>query len=367
MVNTNSNIFEPLTLQATVDAMEPNKGLMLLNSTKQESEENFTFSWDMKFGGGTSVAEFNTPNAKANMVDRTGAKSNTQIATMAYMREADYFNYTNTNWLKDPTSINDPGVKLRGEQKVADQIRHMADRLDNRIEKSLWAAIQGSLNYTGKNTGPLNVDYKFKSSHKPTLGSTELWDAVLADTAAVDFKKLIDNIRGFKKLIEIDGGVEVKEVFATGKTIDLLMDVWQRAVLNGLPDRYITDSQIAEYLSTGTISGGFMGINTWTRVDQNLSIEQPDGSIVVESYLPHGTVVLANRTENSALSLYNGPSADWDSGGKIGRFTKSWVDPDPSGRAFLIEQSFLPVIKAPDQFVVAKVASDTWRDAQDWR
>lgn len=364
MAETPSNIFEPMTLQALVNSLEPKQGHLLLNSTRKEQEENFTFSWDISFGTGTSIAEFNVPNSKANMVDRAGSKSNTAIATMAYMREADYFNYTNVNWLKDPASINDPSVKLRGEQKVADQIKHMADRFDNRIEWSLWKAMQGSLTYNGKNTGPLNVDYRIRPEHKVTFAAADQWD----NTTAADFKKLIDGIRGLKKLIEVDGGVPVTEIFATGKTIDLLMDVWQRAVLNGMPDRYITDGQIAEYMSTGVITGGFMGVDTWTRVDQYLPVNQPDGSVVVDSYLPHGTLILANRTENNALSLYNGPSADWDAPqGHIGRFSKSWIDPDPSGRAFLIEESFLPVIKAPDQFVIAKVTSDTWRDAQDWR
>lgn len=364
MVDNPSSIFEPMTLQALVDSLEPNQGHMLLNSTATQDEENFTFAWDVSFGRGTSLAEFNAPNAKANMVDRVGAKFNTVNATMAYIREADFFNFTNTNWLKDPNSVNDPRVKLRGEQAVAEQVQHMADRVDNRIEWSLWKAIQGRLNYTGRNTGPLEVDYRFRDNHNVTFAAADQWD----NSDDPDFKRLIDNIRALKRLVEVDGGVPVTEVFATGKTIDLLMDVWQRAVLNGMPDRFISDQQIADYLSTGAITGGFMGVDTWQRVDQYLPVEQADGSIEVDNYLPHGTLVLANRTANNALRLYNGPSADWDAPtGHIGRFTKSWTEPDPTGRAFLIEHSFLPVISRPDQFVVAKVTSQEWADAQDWR
>ena len=361
--NITSNIFEPTVFQEMVNALEPAQGLMLYNSVKKDTADGFNHGWDIHYGASSSVAELNTTNSKANIAPRIGDKISRGIATLAYIREGDRFEFTNSQFLKDPSTPLDSGVILNGEEKIAEQVKHVNDRVNNRIEVSLWQALQGKMSYTGDRTGPIEVDYKFRASHKQVLAAADQWDAA----TGADFMKIISSIRGAKRVIEVDGGVPVTDVFATRQTIDLLMDAWTKGVIDGMPEKMLSDRQISEYFATGQIKGGFMGVDTWTTVEQYIPNTQADGSVVVESAIPHGLILLGNRSANNALRLVSGPSADFDAPrGHTGRFAKSWLEKDPTGRLFLIEESFLPIITRPDQFATLKVASDTWANAQKW-
>ena len=364
MANETSNIFEPVVFQEMVNALEPAQGLLLLNSTKTETSDSMNIGWDIHFGAASTVAPLNVPNSKATLAPRQGAKRNQGIASLAYVRHGDRFEFTNSQFLKDPSTPLDSGVIQNGEEKVAEQVKLVADSIDNTKEIALWSAIRGNYNYTSQLTGPVSVDYKFRASHKIVLPVGAQWD----NPALVDFRTIINNIRAAKRVIEVDGGVPVLEVFASRQTLDLLLDAWQRAMLNSsTPEKFLSDRMISEYMSTGKITGDFMGVNTWTAVDENIPLIKEDGSIEVTSNIPHGTLVLANRTANNALKMVIGPSADFDAPrGHTGRFAKTWLDSDPTGRQFLIEESFLPIITRPDQFATVKVASDTWINGVKW-
>jgi hypothetical protein len=74
-------------------------------------------------------------------------------------------------------------------------------------------------------------------------------------------------------------------------------------------------------------------------------------------YLADDTILLGDFSTNRPVELVEGPTADFSAPANfIGRYSKSWQEPDPSGRQVLIEYNFLPIVTRPEQFVIADVS-----------
>lgn len=363
MQNVTSNMFEPQIFQELVNALEPAKGLKLYNSVKKETTVFPYAQWTVKHGRWSELAEFNVPNSKANVIERQPQKQSVGQASLAYMREGDYFTPTATLLLKDVEAGNEAALKP-AEAVIAEQVAEVNSRIDNRIEWMLWQALQGEIRYEGKNTGPITVDFDMDPTHKITLGAGQQWDGT--GSTAPSVSALINTLRGWNQLIQKDASVPNSEVYLTKATFDLLIQAWTDAATSDANRALLTDAMINQYYATGEI-GGFMGVEKWTTVEQYYDVRNADGSVTVKPYVPHGTVIFGNTTQNSPLKYVQGPSADFSAPSRTpGRFAKNWVTEDPSGRQFLIEEMGLAVLTNPDQVAVAKVASDTWINAQTW-
>jgi hypothetical protein len=102
------------------------------------------------------------------------------------------------------------------------------------------------------------------------------------------------------------------------------------------------------YYTTGTIPN-FLGMD-WTPVEHVYETDAGDEI----GYLADDTLILGNFDANRPVELLEGPTADFSAPqGFVGRYSKSWQEPDPSGRQVLIEYNFLPIVTRPEQFVVA--------------
>lgn len=362
--NFTSSLFEPEVFQQMVSSLEPARGLELYNSVQKDSTPYPMATWTQNKGSVSELAEYNVPNSKANLVDRGPSGSSERSASFAYIREADYFTPTATMLLKDVEQKQDKTALVPAEKLVAEQVATVNGRIDSRIEWSLWQALQGELNYSGKNTGTIKVDYGFQSTHKITLSTSDQWDQTPS------LESLISTIRSTKQIIRKDSGVDVTEVYLTKATLDLLIDTWRKSAIaaNASNAGILTDAQINEYYTTGEIKTNFMGIQSWKTIDQYYDERNADGqTFAVKSYLPHGRVIFGNRAANNALRYTSGPSMDFDAPrGHMGRFAKNWTEKDPSGYQFLIEEHGLPILTHPDQFARVDVASSTWVNAQTW-
>ena len=359
--NFTSDLFEPKVFLEMTRAMEPNRGLLLYNSTAKDTTVFPYAEWVQKNGRFSELAEYNLPNSKANLIDRQPGGQTPRNAALAYIREGDYFTPTATLFIKDIEAGNAAAVKP-AEKIIAEQVQEVNDRINNRIEWSLWQAVQGELTYTGKNTGTFTVDYGFRDTHKATLSSDDQW------TGTPTVESLITTIRNAKRTVLKDGGVDANEVFLTGPTMDLLISAWTHAAVSDANRQLLTDTQLNQYYATGEIKG-FMGTETWKTLDQYYDVRNADGQTVeTKSYLPHGTVLFMNRNANKAIRYVTGPTADLEAPrGHIGRFSKTWFNEDPSGQQFIVEEMGLPVVDRPDQFMTLNVASTEWVEQQSWQ
>lgn len=359
--NITSTMFEPQIFLSMVQQLEPSRGLTLYNSVRKDTTPFPFVQWTTSRGRFSELAEYNAPNAKANLIERQPSGTSTENAALAYIREGDYFTPSATLHLKDAEAGNEAAI-APAERLVAEQVQTVNDRINNRIEWSLWQAVQGGITYTGANTGSFNIDFGFRNDHKTTLGADDQWT-----NDDISVASIIETIRGTKNKIRRNGGVDVSEVWLTTATMDLLIEAMRKALLSNDSRWLISEAQINQYLQTGNIDG-FMGVQSWKTLEQYYDVRNEDGqSVEVKPYIPHGTVLFMNRDANNALRYVTGPTADFDAPrGHIGRFAKNWTNPDPSGRQFLIEESGLPILDRPDQFATVKVASDTWINDQTW-
>lgn len=355
--NETSSIFDPQVFNEMVNAFEPNREHVLYNSVRKTTTTYPYAQWTKKYGRASTLAEYNVPNAKANVIEKEGGEEQGSSALM-YIREGQYFTPSVTLFSRD-IEAGDTNAIVPAERLVADEVKAVNDRIDNRIEWSLWQAVQGGFTYKGNATGTVNVDYGFRDTHKATLEAAQMWDA---GTATID--TLISNLRNMKTLIQKDGGVPVTDVYLSQATFDLLIDAWTKSATDSSNRSLLSDRMLDQYMSEGKIDG-FMGVGSWKTQNSYYDVRNADGSVDIFPYVPHGTIIFGNLSANGPLRYEQGPSVDFDAPqGHIGRFAKNWLSKDPSGRQFLIEEHGLPVLDRPDQFATLKVASDEWAAQQ---
>lgn len=358
MQNASSNIFDPQVFQEMVAALEPNRDLTLYNAVPKETTPYPYAMWTRKYGRASTLAEYNVPNAKANLIDKEGS-SDAGSSALMYIREGDYFTPSVTMLARD-VEAGHTNALLPMEQQVAEQTKAVNDRINTRIEWSLWQAAQGSLSYKGHNTGQINVDYGFRATHKATLAAGDMFDS-----ATVSIQSIITAIRNMKSLVRKDGGVEATDVYLTRQTFDLLIDAWTKSFTSDSNRSLLSDRMVDQYITEGKIDG-FMGVGSWKIQESYYDVKRADGGFDSLPFLGHGKLVFGNFTANRPIRYVQGPSVDFSAGqGHIGRFAKNWLNEDPSGRQFLIEEHGFPILDRPDQFATLKVASDAWATAQE--
>lgn len=329
------SLFEPQILRELVRKFPIKPQHVLLNKVPKTTTPTSYYEWDI-IRRSHQMAGFNVPNAEAHINAPEGFER--QSASLAYVREKVVWQPTTINWLRQLGTLSDVAP---AEVAVRRDLEMVADKIDNRWEWSLWQALQGSVTISQPDTGTTTVDYRFAASHKPTASTS--W-------ATADPQEIIANVNAWKEIIRQDsGGVDANVAYVSTKVLTAITNAFVGNTA------FLSDSMRNEYFSTGTLKG-FLGMN-WT-VNDSFYQEKNATTGVLENkrFLPEDKVIFANLDTNSPVEFVRGPSADHDAPqGFTGRFTKSWVEPDPSYRQALIEEHALPVITRPEQILVATV------------
>jgi hypothetical protein len=360
------SLLEPLVLRGVVEKWTTPETLLMLNRLDQSPHPFPYATWDV-VKGSRMVAKPNVPNSEAHIIGRLGRSQ--ESAAFIYLREKKVFEPTTLHWLREPGQI----AATNAERAVLREINDLNQRFDNFAEWSIWQALGGSITY---NYGDVQaqVDYKFPSSHfvtpaaawvsntsltydTGTGANTDLSNAntnLSAGTGTVTYAspfQIIEDVRSWKRIVQIHGRVPAKEVFATSVTMAALMEAWVHAGAGStvnIPATMLSDRMKDEYYSSGIISG-FMGL-TWTTVEQ--VYESDAGNITF--FVPDGQLYLGNYTDQRPLELVIGPTADDEApNGYTGKYAKTWKEKDPSARQYLLEWHLLPVIYRPEQMLVA--------------
>ena len=352
------SLLEPMVLRGVVEKFTTPDTLLMLNRLDQTPWPYPTAVWDV-IKGSRMRAQPNVPNSEAHIVSRLGRSQET--ANFIYLREKKVFEPTTLHWLRLPGEL----AQVNAEQAVLREINDLNIRFDNFAEWSIWQALGGSITYN-YNDVQATVNYGFPSSHSVTPGTA--WVSGLGgswtsnqSTAGVALNtgtpayatpiSMVEDIRAWKRLVQIHGRVPAKEVFATSVTMAALMEAWVHAGAGStvnIPASMMSDRMKDEYYSSGIISG-FMGL-TWTTVEQ--VYESDTGFITF--FVPDGQLYLGNYTDQRPVELLIGPTADDEApDGFCGKYAKTWKEKDPSARQYLLEWNLLPVITRPEQMVVA--------------
>lgn len=326
------SLLEPTVLRGLVEKLRTPESLIMTNRLPKSSWPYPIARWDV-IKGSRAVARPNVPNSEAHIVPRLGRSQ--ESASFIYMREKKVFEPTTIHWIREPGTL----AALNAERAVLREVNDLNLRFDNFVEFCCWQAVMGRiiLDYDDVQA---DIDYKYTAAHKPTAAT--LWT-----TATVP--QIISDIRAWKRLIQRDGQVPVREAFASENTLALIFEAFAR---DGNAAGLMSDRMRDEYYSSGMLPG-FLGMN-WIAVE---SVYE-DGTGAETRFLAEGKLILANMEDNRPIELLEGPTADDEAPrGHTGKFAKTWREPDPSHRQYLLEYNFLPIITRVEQFVVATVGT----------
>lgn len=335
------SLLEPLVLLATVEKLPSPQNMILLNSTPKRQVPTQTVTWDI-IRGSRQMAKPNVPNSEAHIVGRLGREQ--ASASLLYVREKKVFEPTTLMWLREVGTVNG---KINAEREVVRELQDLNNRIDAFVEYTLWKALGGVMVLDFPDV-QASVDYKFPADHRVTASTP--W-------ATATPTQIIEDVQAWRKLVLNHGRVAANKAYATQATLDRIMHAFaaNASVDGGLvlqaAGGLLSDRMKDQYVATGTLPG-FLGLD-WTPVEH---VYETDAGEEI-GYLADDTIILGNFDTNRPTELLEGPTADFSAPQNfIGRFSKSWTEPDPSGRQVLIEYNFLPIVTRPEQFVISDVS-----------
>jgi hypothetical protein len=338
-------LLQPVNFRAAIEQFIPPQELILLNRFRRQGMSDYTAAWDI-YTSTRMVAKPNVPNSEAHIVslgERSAAR-----ASWIYLRTKMGFRPSTTRMLR---AIGNRVDQRRTEAEVLRDVQQLDITFDNFAEMCWWSAMSGKLSaeYRGN---VWDVDYMYPESHQPVPAVS--W-------ANASPAKIMHDINTWKELIRRDSQVEPDEVYTTKNTMRLIWNAFARITNEDGSDSNVASSLLSErmkdqYYATGEF-GEFLGLN-WRMVDS--TYQQDSGTFA--DFVPDGALYMGNYNRNNFAETWEGPSFDFAApDGYIGKFAKNWENDDPSGRWFLLEWSFLPIIFRPLQCLfVSSVAPDLY-------
>lgn len=333
------SLLEPMVLRGVVEKFTTPETLVMLGRVPQTPWPFPSVTWDV-IKGSRMVAKPNVPNSEAHIVPRLGRSQ--EAASFIYLREKKVFEPTTLHWLRTPGEI----AATNAEKAVLREVADLNQRFDNFAELLLWGALRGNLVFDYPDVQAA-VDYKFPASHKPH-------PAVGWDTATP--QQIVSDIRAWKRLIQRDGRVPATEAFATELTLTYIFDSFATHGVAGtfLGGTLLSDRMKDQYYTQGTLPG-FMGLN-WSTVE---SIYDDDAGVHT-LFVPDNALYLGNYTDQKPIEMMIGPTADDEAPDNYtGKYSKSWKEPDPSARQFMLEWHLLPIVTRPEQLLFIQDVTST--------
>lgn len=320
------SLLDPVVILKTIEKFTTPQTNMAMSQIFDSTEDSTdsTAEWDVVVGN-REIAKPNVPNSEAHIVPQLGIGRKT--ASFIYLREKKVFKPTTIRWLRNIGSNS----RARGnaEKAVLRELNDLDRRFDAFMEWCCWGAMRGNLvlNFPDLKA---NVNYLFPASHKPTLAIP--W-------SSITLAEFIEQITALKRVIALDARTPATDVFISGPTMDKVVRILAASPL------LLSDRMRDQLVSTGVVMG-LLGLN-WHINDYGYV----DDSLTERKYVADGELFMYTKA-NRAQYLMQGPSADHEAPeGFVGKFVKSWLEPDPSGRQHLEEWHALPIIERPEQHI----------------
>lgn len=296
-----------------------------------------TWSYDI-IRGNLLMSKPNVPNSEAYLRGQQGVGS--AAGSFIYMRDKKMFEPTTLYFLRMPGTLN----ARNAEFAVAREVKDLDDAIERFVEYCIWQMfINGTLTVSRPDAPPVTVDYKVPNSHKVT--ASPLWSS----TSTAD---VLGNVAVWKQQIVIDSTFTPTDIFMTTSSFNSY--VMQNTALRNV----LSNEQKAEYVATGTVRG-MAGMN-WTSYDLSYVDDwSTPGTQVTTQYIPNNKLLMMAK-DGDPWKIWEGLSSDHQALAQnpnyTGKFTKSWVEEDPSNRVVLEEYPFIPILQRPYNILVATIA-----------
>jgi hypothetical protein len=331
------SLYNPMVLSETVKKMTTPDNLILLNRVPKRPYGFLTVAWDI-IRGSRSRGQFNTIGAEAHVVARLG-RAKGSAEGLSY-REKKLFEPNTVQMIRAAGSLD----RIAVEEEIMLEVADLNLRADNLAEWTLWQMLSGTLDIdvtTGTQVVAASVDYKMLATHKPQT-------AIGWDTASP--QNIVSDINAWKRLIKKDSQVPALEVFATEETIDYIFKAFASTSLSSgtgiMGSMLLSDRMKEQYFNTGKLTG-FGGL-TWTPVE----IWWEDSAGTEHQFLSDNALFMVNLRDNRPWELKQLPVYDFDAPlSHRGKFSKVWVEKDPSWEQHLLAWNFLPILTRPEQII----------------
>jgi hypothetical protein len=331
------SLLQPTVMNGVIRTMDAPQELLGLSMLPKEPHPFPTVRYDT-LRGSRLLSKPNVPNSEAHIVPKLGVGQ--LVAGYFYIRDKKVFEPTTLYWIRQPGTL----ATKYAEAAVLRETQDLSDRVDRFVEFTIWQGMFAGAIHINEPDVKANVDFQIASSHKPTVIEGEEWTTTsevvgVGTSYTAPAKK---HITTWKRLMARDSLVQATDVYLNSLTLEILMRNIDFRGIN------ISDRQRDALLNTGSIPG-LWGLD-WHEYD----LAYDTGSGIVP-FIPDGKIVIVGNT-GRPFALLEGPSADFDAGADyIGKFTKSWREPDPSAWQTLIEYNFFPALFKPDQVILATV------------
>ena len=322
------SLFEPRTLPRVVNEFEAPEeflGLQIVGTPVPEPQP--TWEYDIiRAARGASLLH-NSPNAEAQIVDQLPF-GHIQGA-FAYKRDKKTFNATTLRWLRAVGQTQ--AAAGNAEARVLAELQDMRNQHQRAEEIAVWAMFSGIWTYTLLNNSTIAVNYGVPAAHTPTVAFT--WGGG-SETPIAD-------IRAWKQTVQRASGFPLTVAYLNAATMTTFLQIAE--IIAQLSDR-----QQDVYTAEGRVPR-FFGID-WIEYDGG----HVDAGGTFVPFIPDERILLLATGGTQGWNLLHGPSADVDAPDMwTGPFTKSWVEPDPSGRQVLMESNYMPVLTQPLKIIYA--------------
>lgn len=245
---------------------------------------------------------------------------------------------------------NQGAIEAAIQRAYLEDAQRLGDLITNAEEYLCALALRGTITYTAAGEENFTITFPRTSSHNITLSGADLFTATTTSNPAALALRA-------NRLVNEDEGLNITDAIMDGTTADLF--VQSAKVLQHLENRPNLNAGELEiqhrFQEDGArLIGTYGGIRWW---EYSRSVLLPDGTtapLIRPKYVEF--VTAQSAAENR---LYYGAIEDLDALGEglwVGeRFSKSWVEKDPSARLLLATSCPLPVTRKPDTFVSAQV------------
>ena len=301
-------------------------GVSLMPMLAENRIPGMIAEWDVEHVDRTLV-DYNVPGHEAN---RNAASTyTTKTAKMAYLRDKIPLSATTLRFLRRPGGPKDV---IAGEQRVRAELAKLDRKMAQRVEWSIWQMLSiGSLTVSQPVTGnEWVVDYSVPATNKVTVGTA--WSDFTNSDPAQDIEGLIAAIEqngGQTPSRAVCGRTVMGYLINNTKVRELMRNQYGRQMLESGYITKLCGLDLQVYNGTYKTSGG-----------------------TVTPYIAADKFVVLPPADNTApaFDLMEGSSMDLDAPeNHRGKFSKMWVDKDPSVETVLIDWPHLPVAFKPSE------------------
>jgi len=236
------------------------------------------------------------------------------------------------------------------QDHINKDMQAMADGIANREEWLMAQALTGVIAYSADDdihAEAWEYDYNRAAGHTVALTGTDQWDNAASDIAG--------DVREAKRLVMEATGVQLTDVIMGKLAAD--------AFLNNAPVLAILDRRNAESKSANgpqEFANGFradgayycgrvLGLDWW---EYNRTALDADGTTSVQLIDTKKAFLVGQQDDSVSMEFGAIPDMDAYAGGliQVERFSKAWVEKDPSVAQALVHSRPFILLKNPDTF-----------------